>query len=58
MEMFSLKNKAIVVTGGTGVLGHAFINALTQAGAAVGILGRNEKKAKERVKEKERNDLD
>ena len=46
-----LKGKVIVVTGATGVLGHAFITALAAAGAVVGILGRNEKTAKERVAE-------
>lgn len=48
-EQFSLKGKVIIVTGGTGILGHAFINAITEAGAAVGILGRNEKLATERA---------
>ncbi len=50
-NMFSLKGKVIVVTGATGVLGHAFIKALAGAGAIVGVLGRNEAKANERVKE-------
>ncbi len=50
-NIFSLKNKVIVVTGGTGILGHAFIKALCKAGATVGVLGRNEKVANERVKE-------
>jgi NAD(P)-dependent dehydrogenase (short-subunit alcohol dehydrogenase family) len=48
---FSLKDKVIVVTGATGVLGHAFITALTEEGAIVGVLGRNEKVANERVDE-------
>ncbi|MEP7257873.1 MAG: SDR family oxidoreductase [Flavitalea sp.] len=48
---FSLKDKVIVVTGATGVLGHAFITALAAEGAIVGLLGRNEKVAKERVEE-------
>ncbi|MEO8110402.1 MAG: SDR family oxidoreductase [Ginsengibacter sp.] len=46
---FSLENKVVVVTGGTGILGEAFINGITQAGASVGVLGRNEKVADERV---------
>ncbi len=48
---FSVKNKVIVVTGATGVLGHAFINALAGEGANVGVLGRNQKVANERVGE-------
>lgn len=54
MEMrsrFSVKDKVIIVTGGTGVLGHSFINALAEEGAVVGVLGRNEKVANERVAE-------
>ncbi|MDQ6763022.1 MAG: SDR family NAD(P)-dependent oxidoreductase, partial [Bacteroidota bacterium] len=46
---FSLENKVVIVTGGTGILGEAFINGITQAGASVGVLGRNEKVADERV---------
>ncbi len=46
---FSLQNKAIVVTGGTGVLGASFIKAIAAVGATVGILGRNEKVAAERA---------
>lgn len=38
---FSLKGKVIVVTGGTGILGNAFVNAIVEAGGSVGILGRN-----------------
>lgn len=52
MEMrnrFSIKDKVIVVTGATGVLGHSFITALAEEGAIVGVLGRNEKVANERV---------
>ncbi|MGN6402792.1 MAG: SDR family oxidoreductase [Flavisolibacter sp.] len=49
MEMFSLKDKVIVVTGGTGILGKAFVGAIVEAGGAVGILGRNEKVANERA---------
>ena len=49
MDNFSLKGKVIVVTGATGVLGLSFINAIAHAGGIVGVLGRNEKVANERV---------
>ena len=48
-EQFSLKDKVVVVTGGTGILGNSFVNAIVEAGGAVGILGRNEKVAEERA---------
>ena len=54
-NIFSVKDKVIVVTGGTGVLGHSFINALAQEGAIVGVLGRKEEIAAQRVKEIGRN---
>lgn len=38
-----------MVTGGTGILGNAFIKGIVQAGGTVGILGRNERIANERV---------
>lgn len=46
---FLLNDKVIVVTGGTGILGEAFVKGIAQAGGIVGILGRNEKVANERV---------
>src|SRR5215217_8110253 len=46
---FSLKDKAIVVTGGTGILGNSFVNAIVEAGGSVGILGRKENVAAERA---------
>lgn len=46
---FSLKDKVIIVTGATGVLGHAFIISIAEAGGIVGVLGRNEAVANERV---------
>jgi NAD(P)-dependent dehydrogenase (short-subunit alcohol dehydrogenase family) len=49
MEQFSLKDKVIIVTGGTGILGNSFVDAIVEAGGAVGILGRNEKVANERA---------
>ena len=48
-QSFSLKDKVIVVTGGTGILGNSFVNAIVEAGAAVGILGRNAEIANERA---------
>jgi NAD(P)-dependent dehydrogenase (short-subunit alcohol dehydrogenase family) len=51
MENFSLKGQVIVVTGGTGILGQAFINGIVEAGASVGILGRNEIIANQRANE-------
>jgi len=50
-NIFSVKDKVIVVTGATGVLGYSFINALAEEGAFVGVLGRNEKVATQRQKE-------
>ena len=46
---FSLKDKVIVVTGGTGILGNAFVNAIVESGGTVGILGRKESVASERA---------
>lgn len=46
---FNLHGKTIVVTGGTGVLGEAFVNGIAAAGGTVGILGRNEKVATDRA---------
>ena len=48
-EEFSLKDKVIIVTGGTGILGEAFIHGIAKAGGIVGVLGRNQKVADERV---------
>lgn len=48
-DIFSLKNKVIVVTGGTGILGGAFVEGIVNAGGTVGVLGRNEKKAIDKV---------
>lgn len=41
----TLEGKIVVVTGGTGILGGAFIDAIVEAGGAVGILGRKEEVA-------------
>lgn len=50
LSEFSLENKIIIITGGTGVLGGSFAKALSKAGAKVAILGRNKEKAAARVK--------
>ncbi|MBL7814956.1 MAG: SDR family oxidoreductase [Saprospiraceae bacterium] len=48
-QMFSLKDKVIVVTGGTGVLGASFVNAIIEAGGKVAILNTNEEKGRKAV---------
>lgn len=50
-NLFSLKDKVVVVTGATGILGEAFINGLAAANATLVIIGRNEAVAKQRVEE-------
>lgn len=49
MENFSLKDKVIIVTGGTGILGNAFVEAIVESGGKVGILGRKEEIANQRA---------
>jgi len=49
--MFSLEQQVIVVTGGTGILGGAFVKGITQAGGKVAILGRNQAEGEERVQQ-------
>ena len=49
MNNFSLQEKVIIVTGGTGILGNAFVDAIVDAGGAVGILGRKKDVAEERA---------
>ena len=48
-NLFSLKGKVIVVTGGTGILGTSFVNAIIDAGAKVAILNTNEEKGKKAI---------
>jgi NAD(P)-dependent dehydrogenase (short-subunit alcohol dehydrogenase family) len=49
LDKFSLKNRVIVVTGGTGVLGEAFVSAIAQAGAKIVILGRDQSRLEQRI---------
>ncbi len=39
---FSLKDKVIIVTGATGVLGEAFVQCIAEQKGAVVLIGRNE----------------
>ncbi|MDF2430575.1 MAG: hypothetical protein JWP44_206 [Mucilaginibacter sp.] len=48
-DKFSLTGKVIIVTGGTGILGNAFVNGIVEAGGTVGILGRNKSIAEDRA---------
>ena len=47
--MLTLQNKSIIVTGGTGILGKAFIEAIAEQGGNIGIMGRNKIVAEERA---------
>lgn len=48
---FSLKDKVIVITGATGVLGKAFAESVASAGGISILLGRNEAVAQQRVQD-------
>lgn len=48
-KYFNLQNKVVVVTGATGILGEAFVNGLSEMGARVVLLGRNEAVGEERA---------
>lgn len=45
MELFNIKGKVAIVTGGTGVLGGSMAKGLAAAGVKVGILGRRKEEA-------------
>lgn len=49
--LFSLTGKVIVITGGTGVLGSSFVNAVIEAGGTAIITGRDEQKCTARAAE-------
>ena len=53
MELFDLKDKVAIVTGGNGGIGLAYAKGLVKAGAKVAIWGRNEEKNKSAKKELE-----
>jgi len=48
-SVFDLNGKVIVITGATGILGEAFVNGVSENGAKVGLLGRNEQVGLERM---------
>jgi NAD(P)-dependent dehydrogenase (short-subunit alcohol dehydrogenase family) len=50
-DMFSLKGKVIIVTGGTGVLGGSFVKGIATQGGIPIIIGQNAEKGNERVTE-------
>ena len=50
-QLFSLKGKTIIVTGGTGVLGKAFVEGIVSFGGEAVIVGRNEAQGQQRAKE-------
>jgi len=50
-QLFSLANKVIIVTGATGVLGEAFVNAIADMDASVVLIGRNEQVGNERAQQ-------
>lgn len=49
-ELFNIKDKVVVITGGTGVLGTSMVEYLASHGAKVAILARNIQKGEELVK--------
>jgi len=49
--LFSLQDKVIVVTGGTGILGKAFIEGIISFGGTAVIVGRNEEEGNKRATE-------
>jgi NAD(P)-dependent dehydrogenase (short-subunit alcohol dehydrogenase family) len=53
-NLFDLTGEVAAVFGGTGVLGGAMADALAAAGATVAVLGRNEERGTERVREIEK----
>jgi 2-deoxy-D-gluconate 3-dehydrogenase len=51
MQLFNLKNKVAVVTGGNRGLGRAIVLALADAGADIAVIGRDEEKNQQVVSE-------
>ncbi len=49
-KLFDIRNKVIVITGGTGVLGTSMVEYLAEHGAKVAVLARNKQKGDKLVK--------
>jgi NAD(P)-dependent dehydrogenase (short-subunit alcohol dehydrogenase family) len=49
LSLFSLQGKTAVITGGTGVLGKSMVQAISEAGANVAVLGRRKEAGDELV---------
>ena len=49
MNRYDLSEELAVVIGGTGVLGGAIAQGLSEAGAKVAVLGRSEERGRERL---------
>lgn len=58
MNLFNIKNKVAVVTGGTGVLGSSIAQHLAASGAKIVILGRNQETIDKSVTALEENGYD
>ena len=54
-QLFSLQNKVIVITGGTGVLGESFVQGVAAMGGKVVLVGRNEQIGNERADQLQKN---
>ena len=50
-NLFDINDRVVVITGGTGILGHAISKYLAQQGAKIVLLDRREEEGLERVKE-------
>ncbi len=46
-----MQDRVVVITGGTGILGGAFVKGISEAGGKAVILGRNQAEGEERVKQ-------